>query len=183
MLALFSLGITNLPRAQAQEASLPEYQAKALFLYNFAKFVEWPASKFSSTNAPLVIGVFGQNPFDDHLENAVRGKQINGRTILVRQVADAPEVQQCHILFVGSGERRRLDDVFKAAETGSVLTVGETVGFLESGGMINFYLESGGAAGKRVRFEIDDRVARRANLRMSSKLLNLGRRARTEGGQ
>jgi hypothetical protein len=140
-----------------------EYQVKAAFLFNFLKFVEWPAT---TNDSPWVIGVLGHDPFGDILDNTVRGKLVNGRLVEVRRYAKAGEVKDCNILFIGRSEFERTGTPVKAG----LLTVGESPEFLKSGGIINFYLED-----NRVHFEIQASAARTLCLRVSAQLLKLGR--------
>jgi hypothetical protein len=141
-----------------------EYQVKAAFLFNFLKFVEWPAS---AANSPTwVIGVLGRDPFGEVLDETVRGKVVNGRAVEIRRYARPADAKDCNILFIGRAEFER---VGMTARPG-LLTVGEAPAFLKSGGMINFYLED-----NRVRFEIRASAAHDAGLHVSSQLLKLGR--------
>ena len=140
-----------------------EYQVKAAFLFNFLKFVEWPAA---ANDSPWVIGILGHDPFGGVLEDTVRGKIVNGRLVKVRRYAHAADVKDCNILFIGRGDYERLGTPIEPG----LLTVGESPGFLKSGGSINFYLED-----NRVHFEIRAEVARAAGLHVSSQLLKLGR--------
>ena len=150
------------------QPSLSEYQLKALFLYNFGKFVEWPAGAFSDANAPMIIGVYGRNPFNEDLQNVVKGQTINGHPLVVRQIVLLSDVKTCHLLFVGASEKNDLYAILKATRGASVLTVGETPGFIPAGGMINFFIED-----DKIRLEINPAAARRAGLTISSKLLSL----------
>jgi hypothetical protein len=151
--------------ARAEGPIVDQYQIKAIFLFNFAKFVEWPPAAFKSNDEPLSICVLGRNPFGSMLEDAVRGKTAGTRTFVVREVSTAQQAGKCHILFVsGLDQKRSLDDL-KGSNT---LTVGETDDFLANGGAINFKLKD-----SRVRIEIDPSGAERAGLRISSKLLSL----------
>ena len=161
--------------APAQDAPPSEYAVKAAFLYNFAKFIEWPAETFSSPNAPFTLGVFGENPFGDDLERTVKNRAVNGRPFAVKQINSLSELKNCQILFISSSERRRFNEILKALDNASVLTVSDTERFIQAGGMINFFMEN-----NKVRFEINDQAAKRAGLRISSKLLNLARRAERE---
>lgn len=155
-------------RVHAQAAVADEYQVKAAFLYNFAKFVEWPPGAFRSAQDPITICVLGPNPFDDSLKEAVRGKTLDGRMFVVRQTLDVQQGTGCHILFVNPSERMRFQSMLEALRTNSVLTVGETPGFAAEGGIVNFKLQGG-----KVRLEINVDAAERAKLRVSSKLLSL----------
>src|SRR6202046_3799900 len=86
--------------------ALDEYQVKAAFLYNFAKFVEWPPEAFKTAKDPILVCVLGRNPFGNALEDAIRGKSIAGRTFAYRRVSDAESASACQILFVGSEESK-----------------------------------------------------------------------------
>ena len=155
--------------AQAQGGAPSEYEVKAVFLYNFAKFVEWPSGAFSE-GSPFIIGVLGNDPFGDNLDKTVKSKSIDGRKIAVRHIDRVENAKSCHILFVSRSEKGRLNKIMDQLEKSSTLTVGDTDGFLQRGGMINFFIES-----KKVRFEINPNAAERAKLRISSKLLSLAR--------
>jgi hypothetical protein len=152
--------LSGLPHALASGDTAPEYQVKAAFLYNFLKFVEWPEDKGSSA---WVLGIVGRDPFGNQLEETVRGKQVNGRPIVVRHFARMAEVQACHIVFIPSAEFGRAG----ARSQPGVLLVGESPGFLDAGGAINFYLED-----NRVRFGIQ--ASNAVGVRISAQLLKLG---------
>jgi len=147
---------------------IDEYQVKARFLCNFARYVEWPSGSFKTANDPIVICVLGRNPFGGALDEAVNGKEVEGRPYLVRPLADIPPNLHCHILFVPSSERIRFRSMAASLESSGILTVGETQGFPADGGVINFRLTD-----SRVRFEINVEAAGREHLRISSKLLSL----------
>jgi YfiR/HmsC-like len=140
-----------------------EYQVKAAFLFNFLKFVEWPAA---GNDSPWVIGVLGHDPFGGVLDQTVAGKIVNGRRVEVHRYARLSEVRDCNILFLGRTDFERMGTPVQPG----LLTVGEAPGFLKSGGAINFYLED-----NRVHFEIRPEVARSVGLHVSSQLLKLGR--------
>jgi hypothetical protein len=167
-----SLALLPAVDGSAQEQPPLEYQVKAAFLFNFAKFVEWPPAAFADAKSPIVIGILGDNPFGEDLAKTVRDKTVNNRPITIkkefRSLADATN---CHILFISTSEKQRLPEIFKGLREASVLTVGETDGFTEAGGMINFVAE-----GKKIRFQIKDATAKGAGLKISSKLLSLASR-------
>jgi hypothetical protein len=152
----------------ADEYRVAEYRVKAAFLYNFAKFVEWPAQVFKSASDPIVIGVLGKNPFGDALAEAVSGKTLGGRAFQVREVADAEHTAGCQIVFVSSSERKRLGPLFSRIGNTAVLTVGETDNFASEGGIINFKIDAG-----TVRLQINVEAARKQQLHISAKLLSL----------
>ena len=151
----------------AQDSAVSEYQVKAAYLYNFAKFVEWPAESFSSASAPFEICIFGRDPFGEILQNLIRGKQVNGRSFRIRSGVAA---SSCHILFVSTSVTRQFETILQGLQGRSVLIVGESEGFVERGGMINFVLEGG-----RVLFEVNQKAAQRAGLKISAKLLSVAK--------
>jgi hypothetical protein len=140
-----------------------EYRVKAAFLFNFLKFVEWPSG---SAQSPLVIGVLGHDPFGDVLDQTVRGKMVNGRSIEIRRYYRIADVKDCNILFLARSE----SDHRTVPVQPGLLTVGESPGFLKAGGIINFYRED-----NHVHFEIQSSIAHSAGLRVSSQLLKLGK--------
>lgn len=161
--ALIALSISvTVAAAQAPEQSL-EYQVQAAYLYNFVKFVEWPAG---TLGAAITVCTAGNTPVAAALEQIVRDEVISGHRLAVRQI-EAPQ-PACNVLFVphdvGAGEYLR------TARTAPVLTVGESPDFIAQGGIINFVRDAG-----MMRFEIDQEAARRARLQISSRLLRLAR--------
>jgi len=154
--------------AGAQGQAVDEYQVKAAFLYNFAKFVTWPPQSFQTSKDPIVICILGSNPFGGELEEAVQGKVVEGRKLLVLQISDAKQAASCHILFISSSERKRSRSILADLRSTGILTVGESEGFAGYGGVVNFKLE-----GNRVRLEVNIDAAEQEKLRISSKLLSL----------
>lgn len=151
----------TLPALQLPEFPL-EYQVKAAFLFNFLKFVDWP---LPADGRPWVIGVLGKDPFMESLEDMVRGKTVNGRSVIVRHFAHPGDVRDCHILFIPRAEFKRVGIVLLPG----VLTVGEADGFLAAGGVINFVLVD-----QKVHFEASAQAAKAAGLHVSAQLLHLG---------
>ena len=165
----FVLAIVAAITCMHAEAPLAEeYPVKAAFLFNFAKFVEWPAGAFKGPEDPIAICVLGQDPFGSALEDVVRNKTVANRAFVVRDVANAQQAGKCHIVFVSASERKRCRSFLGELKGRSILTVGEAEDFIENGGIINFKLKDA-----RVRIEIDADAAERAKLRISSKLLSL----------
>jgi hypothetical protein len=160
-------------------AQIGEYQVKAFFLYNFARYVKWPPHSFKAPNDPIVICILGRNPFGNALQQAIEGKFVEGRPFAIRQISDFSSIAACHVLFVNSSERKRFRGMAAKLNGSGVLSVGESRGFTADGGVINFMLEDG-----KVRFEIDVDAAGREHLRISSKLLSLAQIAkRPEDGK
>jgi hypothetical protein len=148
-----------------------EYQIKAAFLFNFAKFVDWPAEAFAATNSPIVIGVFGKNVFGNDLANTIRDKTVNNRRFQFITVASTAEATNCHILFISPSEKENLKKIVDGLHNASILTVSETGQFIEAGGMIDFVIQD-----NKIRFQISDEAAKKARLKISSKLLSLAAR-------
>ncbi|HEX8077122.1 MAG TPA: YfiR family protein, partial [Chthoniobacterales bacterium] len=145
-----------------------EYALKSVFLYNFCHFIEWPESAFTSPDAPLVIGIFGDDPFGSLLKEAVEGETYHNRPIVIEHYRSPKEIKHCHLLFIGRAEGGRLDAVLGAVASQSVLTVGETEDFLDRGGMIALPADR-----NRVRLRVKPSAMRAARLSVSSKLLRV----------
>ena len=145
-----------------------EYQVKAAFLYNFAKFAEWPEQTFKTDRDPMRICVLGENPFGSALAEAVSGKTVLGRAFVVADISDARQTGDCQIVFISSSERKRLRSILQEMRPTGILTVSEMEGFAAKGGMVNFKLDDG-----RVRLEINVEAAGQAQIHISSKVLSL----------
>ena len=145
-----------------------EYQTKAAFLFKFAKFVDWTPHKFHEPDSPLIIGIVGSDPFGGLLDEAVQGRQINDRNVLILHIETLEELRKCHMVFVCRSEGERLGPILSEVRGDNVLTVGETDKFISKGGIINFVM-----VGDTVRFQINDAAARHAGLKISSKLSSL----------
>ena len=158
------------PSTRAQSSASSEYLIKAGFIYNFAKLMEWPAPVFPQPNSPIVIAILGTDPFQGTLDSVLRGKQVNGRDFVVKHLKWGDDLKGCNIIFVSSSEKAHFDDFFHQIHGLPILTIGDTPGFAESGGIINFVLED-----DKVRFEIDVDAARQANINISSRLLALAK--------
>jgi hypothetical protein len=152
----------------AQAGPAGEYQVKAAFLFNFAKFVSWPPHAFPDANTPFVIGVLGQDPFGSHLDDTVRGERINNRQLVVRRYHSAAEINNCQVLFISRSESDRLDQIVGVLKNRALLIVTDAEAG-KRGVIIRFVTE-----GNRIRFRIDADAAKAANLTISSKLLRLG---------
>jgi hypothetical protein len=153
-------------KAARQAIDVEEYQIKAVFLFNFAQFVDWPPDAFPNAESPLVIGILGDDPFGPYLDEAVKGEKVNNRPMVIQRYRDVEEIKVCHILFISKSEAGRMDQVLGRLKGRSILTVGETNGFSQLGGIIDFAMEN-----SKVRLKINLRAARLAHLTISSKLL------------
>lgn len=165
-----TLGITMLlwfpsqSLASAQTAS--EYQVKAAYLYNFAKFVEWPARNYTSPTSPIALCVLDDPSFVSELNRIVKGKVVANHPVSVVPVHTPEQSRNCHILFINSlhdGQARHIIEILRDT---SVLTVGETRRFVEDGGIITFVLQD-----DRIQFQVNHKAAKQAGLSISSRLL------------
>jgi hypothetical protein len=151
-----------------QTAQAPEYQVKAVFLLNFAQFVDWPADAFPDADTPVVIGVLGDDPFGGVLDQTVRGERLGGRSFQVRRYQRVDEIKICHILFIARSEESRPEGILAGLKNRPILTVSDVDGFAERGGMIRFVTDR-----NRIRLQINPPAAEAAHLTISSKLLRL----------
>jgi len=169
-----TLNWTSTAAAQAVDPpDASEYLIKAGFIYNFAKFVEWPSTAFSQPDSPITIGVLGTDPFGSVLDRLVEDKKIGQRGFVVKRYKwgkDLKDLKECKILFVSASEKAHIDEIVQAVKGLPILMVGETPGFAERGGIIRFTLED-----NRVRFEINVDAAHQADLNISSRLLTLAK--------
>lgn len=157
--------------AQAQTAD--EYQVKAAYMYNLAKFVDWPSEAFERPSQPLVFCVLGESPLSRPLEDALAGKIVGQRPLVFHQLTDSKQAGDCKVLFISWPDQKRLRPILDQVKSLHVLTVGEVEDFTQEGGIVRFLLDAG-----RVRLEFNLDAADDAKLHVSSKLLSLGKTVR-----
>ena len=167
ILAVVCLALLSTSVSYARSTA-PEYLIKAAYLYHFAMFVDWPADAFATKSSPIVVGILGNDPFGSAIDDTVRGKRIDGRSLVVRRLDWNQDFRQCHILFLADGDR--IGDVVRRTNGHSLLIVGETGDLAKRGAVISFRIED-----NRVRFDINVEAARRSRLTISSQLLNVAR--------
>ncbi len=155
-------------KLSAQPAASAEYQIKAVFLFNFARFVDWPAKAFPDADSPFVIGILGDDPFGSYLDETVRGEKVNGHPLTVQRYRRAGEIRACQVLFISRSEADRLEQILASLRGRSILTVGDTDDFAARGGMIRLATER-----NKVRMRINLDAVKAANLAISSKLLRV----------
>jgi hypothetical protein len=153
-----------------------EYQLKAVFLFNFAQFVEWPPEAFDESTSSLNVCIAGSDPFGSELEAVMQGESVGGRPLVVERVTDIDATQRCHLVYVNQPEQQ-LRETLQKLKGKPVLTVGETQAFMEAGGMIRFNMD-----GKKIRLMINPKAADEAQLRLSSKLLRSSELVAMEAG-
>jgi YfiR/HmsC-like len=153
-----------------------EYQVKAAYLYNFGRFVEWPA-KLTTTNAgSFNICVLGEDPFGPALDTALSGETIGNQKVAARRISNPQDSADCQILFISSSEAKRLNKIVEALDKSSVLTVSDIPQFSQRRGMIQLVME-----GNRIRFEVNLAATQRAGLTLSSELLKVATVVRRDG--
>jgi hypothetical protein len=162
--------LSGVPLARAQAIPPSEYQLKAAFLFNFAKFIDWPTSSFASTQSPFSICILGKDPFGRAIDEALQGKSIGDRRVVIDRAKNVAESVHCQIVFAGNSEAASLRGILAGLRGANVLLVGESQGFAASGGTIQFTIEE-----NHVRFLINTDAADRAGLKFSSKLLALAK--------
>jgi hypothetical protein len=173
----FALTLPPRPALALPQESLPsEYQLKAAFLFNFAKFVEWPTGAFSSDTAPITLCILGDDPFGHGLDDLISGKKINNRDVAARRTRSVEDMKSCQVVFISSSEDRHLSDIVGRLKGAPTLAVGESPGFAERGGEIQFYLDDG-----KIRFSINVDAVQRAHLTVSAKLLALAKIVHDDG--
>jgi len=165
---ILGMSLLAVPSHAAEAPALSERQVKALFLFNFAKYVDWPAGVFSNSSAPIVIGVVGEDGFSDEFRRITGDRKVNDRKVVIKQIDGTADLKDCQILFVRSSENGRLTEILEAVKNSAVLTVGETDRFLLQEGMINFTKKE-----NKIHLEINLVPAQRVNLKLSSKLLTV----------
>jgi hypothetical protein len=153
-------------------AGAPEHQVKTAFVFNFAKFTEWPSNAFSSPDSPIVILVVGQDPMAEELET-LKGKTAQGRKVTVKRSASVPEGERFHVLFICKNESAQLA---RPLRNRSILTVSDSRQFAHNGGIIGLV-----AADNRVSFEINTDALDRAGLRLNSQVLKIAKVVRDTG--
>lgn len=146
-------------------------QVKVNFIYNFAKFVTWPSGTFPASSDSFALCAYGKNSVTKALQQYVQGKTVQGRKVAVKAVVNISDARACQVLIIGPLKKGQLNDLLESLQGVPVLTVGETPGFTQAGGIINLIEES-----DQLRFDVNDVAARKVRLTISSRLLSLAKR-------
>jgi len=157
------------PRALSANGESVEYSIKLAFLYNFGKFIEWPADAYRSAGAPMAICIVGRDPFSPAVEDELGTRTVGGRPVKVLALKTTDKLSVCHMAFIPVTEKGQAD-IVRSLMGSSTLTIGETEGFTVMGGIINLTVDE-----NKVQFEVNQVAARRAGLKISSKLLSLAK--------
>jgi YfiR/HmsC-like len=170
LLAVVAAAALTSALVRAEPRAAGEYEVKAAFLFNFARYVEWPAEGFPPEGEAFVVTVLGEDPFGETLDTTLKDRTIQKRRLLVRRVARVEDVGNSQIVFIGRVASEDLPRILQRLDDAPVLTVGETAQFAQRGGMISFRKER-----DRIGFEINLASTERARLKVSSQLLKLAR--------
>jgi hypothetical protein len=165
LLACFLIVVSS---GQAQQTRPTGFDVKAAYLYNFGRFVEWPAKVTAGSTEPFTICVLGKDPFGASLDATIAGEAIDGKSVLAKRILKPQEALNCRVLYIASSEEAQLKEILATLEKTSVLTVSDISQFTKHGGMIQFIDDA-----NRVRFEVNLTVAERAGLTLSSQLLKV----------
>lgn len=170
---LFSLFFAiNLVVSADAQSPVDEYRVKAAFIANFLRYIEWPAQTQAGEAHPLRVGILGDDPFEGGLEQALAGRSINGKHVIVERIEriDGLNKKVFQVLFVSRSEEHRFQEIFSETCDRPVLTIGDGSLFTAAGGIIGFYEEN-----RKIRFEINRSCADRGSLKISSQLLKLAK--------
>ena len=169
-----AIGLISLFVCGSMAASAPplnEYELKAAFLYNFVKFTEWPAEEPGKSDAPIIIGVLGKDPFGAALDKLIEGETVHNKKIVARRFPRMDDTAaNSHVLFISASEEQNLAAILKLLDRQAVLTVSEIANFAQRGGIIDLKKEN-----NRIVFEINLFTAKRAGLAMNAQLLKLAK--------
>lgn len=163
--------------SSARESQITEHQAKAVMLLKFLGYVKWPERAFESPTSPMRIAVVGEDPFGEILDATFKGKKFGQREIELVRFKSVADLEPCHVLFAPASEAAKLDRILLWAKGKPVLLIGESKGFAEAGGCINFTI-----ADKKIAFEINKEAAKRADIELSSHILRLAKIVKDSGG-
>jgi hypothetical protein len=181
--------VTQMASADTSSAKFKEYEVKAAFVFNFLKFIDWPQEKTAGNNSQIVIGIIGEDPFGPAAD-IFKDKSIEEHKLVVKrfegieQIKKMPEkdknerldaLKHCHLLFICQSEQKHVRDIIEIVRNSSVLTVADADGFIEAGGIINFFTED-----NKIRFDINQGAAEKTGLKIRSQLLRLAKRVVTE---
>lgn len=167
LVSFFLLVKESSVQAVSARSEFTEYQVKAAFLYNFPKFVDWPAQSFNDVSKTFIYGVLGKDPFGKFLD-ALEEKEVQGRKIVVKRYRNVNEIDQCQVLFISYTDEKQVRKITDSLKERGILTVGDGIHFADWGGMVGLFTEQ-----NKIRFNINLSATKKAGLQISSKLLKL----------
>lgn len=151
-----------------QAQTIAEYNIKALFLFHFTHFVEWPSNTFSNPDDPFIIGILGNDPFHSFIDETVAGEKVQGHSIVVQRYQDVKDIKDCNIIFISSNEVEKLTEILIALSGRNILTVSDIKDFAVTGGMVGFFTKD-----NKIKMQINVSASKIADLNISSKLLQV----------
>jgi len=152
--------------ATTARAATTESEIKAVFIFHFTQFVEWPQAAFSRPDAPFVIGILGPDPVGPALASVVRGESVGLHPVIVRQLGAEDDGAGCQILYISAKAAATFDP--RRLQNAPILTVGESDDFFRSGGVIQLFVDR-----RHVRLKVNLPEARLHSLVVSAKLLRV----------
>jgi hypothetical protein len=175
--------------ADTTSAKYKEYEVKAAFIFNFLKFIDWPQEKTAGNNNRMVIGIIGEDPFGPAAD-IFKDKSVEEHKLVLKRFEGIEQIgklsekdknecldalKHCHLLFICQSEQKQMRDIIEIVNNAAVLTVADADGFIEAGGIINFFTED-----NKIRFDINQAAAEKTGLKIRSQLLRLAKRVVTE---
>lgn len=151
----------------AQTNVSKEYRIKAVFLFNFTQFVEWPTAAFSTPTSPFVIGILGDDPFGSSIDETIQNEKVGGHPLVVQRYKDLRDLKNCHILFLNGSDPEKVRENLLVINR-YTLTVSDADNFMKAGGIIRLITEN-----NKIRIQVNPEAARTAELFISSKLLRV----------
>ena len=157
------------------QVSTREYEVKAVFLYHFTEFVEWPERAFPGPQSPAVIGILGTDPFESYLQTLIANEKIGQHSLVIKHFSNVEDVTNCQILFINVSDKKNVDAIIEKLKGRSILTVSDANRFAKAGGMIRLYTRN-----EKVNIEMNLDAIKEENLVVSSKLLKLSQIVTTD---
>jgi hypothetical protein len=164
-IAAFFVGFASIPQKRPPQI---ETEVKAVFLFNFAQFVEWSPEVLPQADSPIVIGILGKDPFGAYLEETISDELVNGHPLTIKRFSSLKQIARCHILYINPNRSIRIDNVLKVVLGKGILTVSDAGNFAKQGGMIQFIEDD-----DNVKLRINLNAVKESNISISSKLLSL----------
>lgn len=165
---LYTMLLSSSVAILSAQSPAREYQIKAVFLFNFTQFVEWPESAFPSEETPLVIGILGEDPFNSYLDEVISNEKVNNHPLIIQRFKSIEQIKTCHILFISKSHMDKMTKIMSSLKGKNTLTVSDGSNFIKEGGMVRFV-----TVNKKIQFQINPEAVKSADLAVSSKLLRL----------
>jgi hypothetical protein len=152
-----------------------EYQVKAVFVFNFSQFAEWPSQSFANPESPAVIGILGKDPFGPYLAETIVGENLNKHPFVIQHFTNVDDVSNCQILFINVDDKNKLKAILEKLKGKNILTISDANGFAKLGGIARLYTKD-----DKINIQINLEAAKEENINISSKLLKLAEIVKTD---